>query len=102
MFLMQLGEYSSSGNTTLSGLLQQVQTQVNQTIEDLGKRNPETGKLLEQIKTGYNDLLGVSKRMQEVVEQQAGSASQDLKGLAQQARSELQRATTQLEVGQVI
>lgn len=97
---MQLSEFNKTGSFT--DLLNQVQTQVNKTVEDLGKRNPDAGKLLGQVKEGYNNLLDVSKRVQEVVEQQAGSASQDLKSLAQQARSELSRAANQLEVQHLV
>ncbi|XP_054281020.1 uncharacterized protein LOC128998725 [Macrosteles quadrilineatus] len=92
----KLAEYNVTGNS-LSGILAQIQGQVNSTVEDLAQRNPDVGKLLEQVKTGYTNLADVGQKVQKVVEEQAGSASEDLKGLAQSAQTELSKAATQFE-----
>uniref|UniRef100_A0A1B6G7A4 Apolipophorin-III n=1 Tax=Cuerna arida TaxID=1464854 RepID=A0A1B6G7A4_9HEMI len=95
-FQKKIAEYNVNG-TTLTGVMSQVQTKINQTLEELGQRNPDVGKLLEQVKTGYGNLAAVSKSVQEAVEQQAGTASDDLKALVQHAGTELSKSVSQLE-----
>uniref|UniRef100_A0A1B6HD90 Apolipophorin-III n=1 Tax=Homalodisca liturata TaxID=320908 RepID=A0A1B6HD90_9HEMI len=95
-FQKQLSEYNVNG-TTFAGMLSQVQTKINKTVEELAQRNPDVGKLLEQVKTGYSNLAAVSKSVQDAVEQHAGTASEDLKALAQQAGTELSKSVSQLE-----
>lgn len=95
---MQLAEYNVTGST-VSDLFTQAQAQINSTVEDLAKRNPDLGKLLDQVKKGYNSLAEVSKTVSDVVTDQASSVGGDLKNIAEQAKVELSKAATQLEVG---
>lgn len=82
----------------MQGMIEQVQSQVNKTVEDLAKRNPDLGKLLEQVKKGYEGLSEVSKQVGDVVQEHATAAGGDLKTLVEQAKTELTKTATQLEV----
>lgn len=92
----KLAEYNVTGSTVTS-LLTQAQAQINSTVEDLAKRNPDLNNLLEQVKKGYNSLAEVSKTVGDVVTDQATAVSGDLKTIADQAKSELTKAASQLE-----
>lgn len=79
-------------------MFEQAQSQVNKTVEDLAQRNPDLGKLLEQVKKGYEGLTEVSKQVGGVVQEHATAAGGDLKTLVEQAKTELTKTATQLEV----
>lgn len=97
MNLLQLSEYNVTGSS-VQGMFEQAQSQVNKTVEDLAQRNPDLGKLLEQVKKGYEGLSEVSKQVGGVVQEHATAAGGDLKTLVEQAKTELTKTATQLEV----
>lgn len=74
------------------------QSQVSKTVEDLAQRNPDLGKLLDQVKNGYKGLSEVGKQVGGVVQEHAIAAQGDLKTFAEQAKIELEKTATQLEV----
>lgn len=94
---MQLSEFNVTGSS-VQGMFEQAQSQVNKTVEDLAQRNPDLGKLLEQVKKGYEGLTEVSKQVGGVVQEHATAAGGDLKTLVEQAKTELTKTATQLEV----
>lgn len=95
--LLQLSEFNVTGSS-VQGMIDVAQSQVNKTVEDLAQRNPDLGKLLEQVKKGYEGLSEVSKQVGGVVQEHATAAQGDLKTLMEQAKTELTKTATQLEV----
>lgn len=95
--MLQLSEFNVTGSS-VQGMIDVAQSQVNKTVEDLAQRNPDLGKLLEQVKKGYEGLSEVSKQVGGVVQEHANAAQGDLKTLMEQAKTELTKTATQLEV----